>query len=144
MDLLYFIPALRIILGVLFVITAGLKLPDLKGFAVIVATYNILPRQFVKPAAYMQPFFELVIGFWILSGKYLLYSSTAGLLLMLVADIFVLKGLMAKKKMENCGCYGTAIKIPLNWKKFVENLIWTALLVILIIAAYQAMLLGFT
>ena len=138
MNLTYFIPALRIILGLLFIITGALKFPNLKGFMLIVASYNLLPRQLVKPAAYLQPFIEFLVGWWILSGMYLFYSAIAGLLLMIVANVFILKGLLAKKDMENCGCYGVAIKIPLTWKKFAENLVWTVLFIILIIAARQA------
>jgi len=138
MVLLYFIPALRIVLGILFVITASLKFPDLKGFKVIVASYNILPKWAVKPAAYAQPILEFIVGWWILSGKYLMYGAIAGLTLMLIADLFTIKGYMNKKKIENCGCYGTSIKIPLTWKKIIENLVWTALFAILALAAYQA------
>jgi len=144
MDLLYFIPGLRVILGVLFIVTGALKLPNLKGFSIIVASYGLLPRQLVKPAAYIQPFIEFIIGWWILSGKYLLYASIAGLLLMLSANVFVIKGLMQKKKMENCGCYGTAIAVPLTWKKLAENIVWTILSILLILGARQAALLGFS
>jgi len=144
MVLMYFIPALRIILGILFIITSAIKFPNLKGFSVIVASYNLLPRKLVKPAAYAQPIIEFAIGWWILSGQYLLYAAIAGLLMMIVANIFIINGLMQKKKMENCGCYGVAIKVPLTWKKLVENIIWTVLLIVLILAARQAMALGLT
>ena len=138
MDLLYFIPALRVVLGILFIITGAIKFPNLKGFSVIVASYGLLPRQLVKPAAYAQPFVEFIVGWWILSGKELFYASIAGLLLMIVADIFIIKGLMQKKKMENCGCYGVAIKVPLTWKKLAENIVWTILFIVLMIAAKMA------
>ena len=135
----YFIPALRIILGVLFIVTAALKFPNLKGFSVIVAAYGMLPRWLVKPAAYLLPFVEFIVGWWILSGKYLFYSAGIGLALMILADIFVIKALVHKKKMANCGCYGVAIKVPLTWKKLVENLIWTALFIILLFGALELM-----
>ena len=140
MNLLYLIPGLRILLGILFIMTGALKLPNLKGFSVIVASYGLLPRRLVKPAAYALPIAEFFVGCWILSGKYLLYSASAGFLLILAANVFVLSGLIQKKKIENCGCYGADIKIPLNWKKFAENIVWTALFIVLILAARQAML----
>jgi len=135
MAIEYFTPSLRIVLGLLFIITSALKFPNLKGFSAIVASYGLLPRQLVKPAAYIQPFIEFIVGWWILSGKQLFYGAIAGLLLMIAANVFVIKGLMNKKKMENCGCYGASIKVPLTWKKAVENLFWTALLIILAIAS---------
>jgi uncharacterized membrane protein YphA (DoxX/SURF4 family) len=135
MAIEYFIPALRIILGLLFIITSALKFPNLKGFSIIVASFGMLPRQLVKPAAYLQPFVEFIVGWWILSGKQLFYGATAGLLLMISANIFVAYALIQKKKMENCGCYGANIKVPLTWKKAVENLFWTVLLIVLMIAS---------
>jgi uncharacterized membrane protein YphA (DoxX/SURF4 family) len=140
MQLLYFIPGLRILLGILFIMTGALKLPNLKEFSVIVASYDLLPRRLVKSAAYTLPFIEFFVGWWILSGKYLMYGAIAGLMLMMLANVFVLSGLIRKKKIENCGCYGANIKIPLNWKKLAENIAWTVLLIVLILAARQAML----
>ncbi len=124
----------RIILGLLFVIAALLKLPNLKGFSVIVASYGILPRKLVKPAAYTQPFAEFFVGIMLLLGKQLLYASLGALLLMITANIFTITGMINKKKLENCGCYGANIKIPLTWKKIAENLVWTALCLYLVIA----------
>ncbi len=140
MNLLYLIPGLRIVLGILFIMAGALKLPNLKGFSVIVASYGLLPRKLVKPAAYVQPFVEFMVGWWVLSGKYLVYSASAGLLLMIAANVFVVYGLIQKNKMENCGCYGANIKISLSWKKFAENIVWTVMLIILILAARQATL----
>jgi len=122
-----------IILGLLFVITGALKLPNLKGFSIIVATYNLLPKWLVKPAAYVQPFVEFGAGIWLLSGTNPFYSALLGLLLMITADIFVIKGLLEKNKMENCGCFGAAIKVPLTWKKLAENIVWTLLCLYLVI-----------
>jgi len=122
-----------IVLGILFVITGALKIPNLKGFSIIVATYNILPRQLVKPAAYIQPFVEFGTGLWLLSGVNTFYAATLSLILMVTADVFVIKGLLEKNKMENCGCFGVAIKIPLTWKKLAENIVWTLLCLYLVI-----------
>ncbi len=137
MNLLYFIPALRILLGILLIITGALKFPNLRGFSIIVASYGLLPRQLVKPAAYVQPFVEFAVGWWILSGKHLFYAAGAGLLLMVAANVFVIKGLINKKKMENCGCYGANIAVPLTWKKLAENIILTVLFIALMLAAKQ-------
>lgn len=138
MVLVYLIPFLRIVLGLLLLMTGLLKLPNLRGFSVIVASYGLLPRLLVKPAAYAQPFVEVVVGAWVLIGKQLVYGATLGFLLMLAADVFVLKGLTNKRKMENCGCYGVAMKVPLTWKKLVENGVWTLLFALLVVAARQA------
>ena len=134
MVLEYLTPTLRIILGLFYAITGAMKLLNLKGFSIIVATYGILPRKLVKPSAYAQPIIEFAIGLWILSGKRLFYAAIAGLLMIIIANFFVLTALVKKKKIQNCGCYGVNIKVPLTWKKFLENIIWTALFILLSIA----------
>lgn len=136
MNLIYIIPALRIVLGLLLIVTGLLKLPNLRAFSVIVASYGILPRKLVKPLAYMQPFIEVIIGSWVLSGEYLFEAGLAGMALMAVATLFVLSALLKKKKMDNCGCYGIAVKIPLTWRKFGENVVWVALFALLSFASY--------
>lgn len=132
--LVFFVPALRIILGLLFVVTSALKFPHLKEFSVIVASYGMLPRKLVKPAAYSQPIIEFLVGAWILSGAYLFEAAIAGLFLMVLADVFVIGAYVKGERLENCGCYGVNFKSPLNKKKIAENLVWTALFVVLILA----------
>ena len=142
MNILYFIPALRIVLGVLFILASSLKFPNMNGFADAVASYNIGPLRFVKLAAYVYVFIEFVVGWWILSGQYLLYGSYAGLLLIVVADLFLLKGYFQKKKVKDCGCYGV-IKSPLTKRRLVENAVLTVLFVFLVIAARAGVKAGF-
>lgn len=136
MELLLFVPALRIILGLLFIVTGILKISNLRRFSVIVASYGLLPRVLVRPLAYAQPFVEFVIGAWVLLGKQLFLGALAGLGLMLIANVFVLYALVQKKKMDNCGCYGVAVRVPLTWKKFGENVVWTLLFALLAFASY--------
>lgn len=136
MDYFYlFVPFLRIVLGLFFMVSGALKFPNLKKFSVIVASYGVLPRKFVKPLAYAQPFIEFLIGFWVLSGFYLFFAAIAGLIMMLVADFFVLFALLNKKKIDNCGCYGVAVKVPLSWNKFAKNIFWILLFAVLAVLA---------
>jgi len=136
MNLFYLVPALRLVLGLLLIITALLKIPNLRGFSVIVASYGVLPKPLVKPLAYLQPLVELVAGSWILLGRQLFWGALLGCVLMLAATFFVGVALVQKKKVQNCGCYGVAFKIPLSWKKFVENVVWVLLFALLAFAVH--------
>ncbi|PIN74795.1 hypothetical protein COV18_06275 [Candidatus Woesearchaeota archaeon CG10_big_fil_rev_8_21_14_0_10_37_12] len=142
MALVYFVPGLRIILGLLFIGSSVLKLPDLNGFSAAVASFNLFPRWAVKPIAYTIPFVEFIVGWWVLSGKSLLYAAYTGLVIMLVTTLVIFIALLLKRKVKNCGCYGTVIVVPLTWNKFVENIIWTILFVLLIFGTKDLMLLG--
>lgn len=115
----------RILIGLLFTITAILKIKDLRGFYLIFLQYGIFAPKIAKPLAYTQPFIELITGILILANqKILFYSSLAALGLLAVATFFVAYGYAKQLKMKNCGCYGTAIKSPLSAKKIAENILW--------------------
>ena len=126
---------LRLALSMLFLFSGVAKLFDLRGFNVIVAKFGILPRKYVKPFAYSLPFVEIIIGAWLLSDLFLVGSAAAAALLLIVSEVGILNALLKKKKIENCGCFGPGIKVPVNWRKFIENLIWLAMALELFVTA---------
>ncbi len=128
----------RVILGGLFLFSGVVKFFGLKRFALIIASYGMLPRQLVKPFAYTLPFAETIVGLWLLSNQALQWSGLAALILLIISTGGVLGALIKKKRMENCGCYGVLVKVPLSWKKFVENIFWIALAVVLVWSVWYA------
>ncbi|MEM4282605.1 MAG: MauE/DoxX family redox-associated membrane protein [Candidatus Woesearchaeota archaeon] len=120
----------RLLLGFIFFFSAVLKIPDLKGFSRIVMKYGILPFPLARLSAHILPFAEMTVGILLLTGIGLRIVAIASFFLMLINTFFVFTALVRKIKMENCGCYGTAIKVPLSWSKLFENIVW------LLIAAY--------
>lgn len=122
---------LRVIFGIYLAFAGFIKFFDLKGFARIVMTYRILPRWIALPSSYVIPFVEFAVGLLLISGGYGLYVSGAALLLVLISLFFVSAILIQGRRLESCGCLGTAIKIPVNWKKLVEVLVWLVIAVII-------------
>jgi uncharacterized membrane protein YphA (DoxX/SURF4 family) len=103
---------LRVILGAVFIYAGWLKLQDSwRIFAMDIDAYNVLPHgTAVEVVARGLPWFEIVLGVWLIAGFWLRGSATicAGLLtgffgLMIYAHF---KGLQI-----NCGCFGTGEKI---------------------------------
>ena len=133
---IYVISLLRVILGLLFTFSGAVKFFDLKQFAIIVASFGILPRKLVKPLSRAQPIIETFIGLWLLSNVQLRFAAIASLGLLLVATFFVAAALVMKKKIQNCGCYGALVQIPLTWKKLAENVFWIALATVLTLGAW--------
>jgi uncharacterized membrane protein YphA (DoxX/SURF4 family) len=127
---------IRLILAMLLTFSGISKMFSLKKFSVIVASYGILPKKQVKQLAYAQPFTEAFIGLWLLSGIATQYSAIAALLMMFLATFFVASALIQKKKMENCGCYGALVQVPLSGKKLAEDLFWVALAVVLVVGVW--------
>jgi uncharacterized membrane protein YphA (DoxX/SURF4 family) len=126
MDTTHIILSLRIILGLLYVLASVFKFPDIKRFAASIASFGLVPRKLVKPIAYAHPVVELAVGIAILFNIYLREAAFAGLVLIIIADIFVTYGYF-KKKIDDCGCYGIAIKVPVTKYKLLENAVWTLL-----------------
>ncbi len=121
------ITVFRVTIGLLFIVSGGSKLFDLKGFRRIVAFYGILPRWMLTPAAYALPFLEIATGIALLFSIFPLYASILAEVLLINATLFLITGLLKKKKMENCGCFGTYFKIPLSWWEVAEDVVWITL-----------------
>jgi uncharacterized membrane protein YphA (DoxX/SURF4 family) len=118
---------IRIILGLLFAFASIMKIIDLKGFYLIFLQYGIVKGRLAKPSAYMLTFGELIIGISLLLNWQIKIFSGLALLSMLVSTYGLIHIYLNKKKLENCGCFGTAIKVPVNKRKITENIIWTVL-----------------
>jgi uncharacterized membrane protein YphA (DoxX/SURF4 family) len=78
---------------------------SLSMFAMQVDSYQLLPPQFVSPAAHFLPPFELFLGLWLLSGILLPYSAFVTTLL--IGVFFVTQVRTYAMGLEiNCGCFG--------------------------------------
>lgn len=124
----------RNVIGMLLTISGTMKLFDLKGFRNIIAFYGILPSWMLMPSAYALPFAEAGAGLALLFSFFTKYASVAAELLLASAITFLIIGLVKKKKMQNCGCFGTFIKIPLSWWEVAEDLFWLALNTVVLVS----------
>lgn len=117
-----------------FIVFAGFKLIDLKGFAEGYSTYDLLARK-VFAYGYVYPFIELSFGL-----AMILYPTSQPLLL---AEIGVMgfSGLgvsikLMKREKFQCVCLGTFLKVPLTKVTVLEDFgMVTLALVMLSIAA---------
>jgi len=126
----------RVIIGLLFLIGGLLKVPRLKKFFVTVVQYGILKGTLARVFAYTLPFAEVIVGILLLTGFYLPLFSVLALLMLLVSTFGVVYALLRKNKMDDCGCYGGVVKVPVGWKKVVENLVFIILNVFLVVGAF--------
>jgi uncharacterized membrane protein YphA (DoxX/SURF4 family) len=102
----------RIILGVVFIYSAWAKLSDSwRVFAMDIEGYKLINSiTVIEIIARGLPWFELMLGIWLITGLWLRGSATVTALLM---TGFL--GLMIWAKIHNlqinCGCFGTGEKI---------------------------------
>jgi hypothetical protein len=102
-----------------FIVFAGFKLIDLKGFAEGYSTYDLFARK-VFAYGYVYPFIELFFGL-----AMILYPTSVSLLLAEVA-VMGFSGLgvtlkLAKKEKFQCVCLGTFLKVPLTKVTVLED-----------------------
>jgi hypothetical protein len=102
-----------------FIVFAGFKLIDLRGFAEGYSTYDLLARK-VFAYGYVYPFIELFFGL-----AMILYPTSTSLLL---AEVGVMgfSGLgvtvkLAKREKFQCVCLGTFLKVPLTKVTVLED-----------------------
>jgi len=124
------------ILGVLFVFSGMIKLSDLKGFSKIVIAYNMMSVSLSRIMGYMIPFEEIIVGGILLNGSFVFYGAVVGLIQLIVVTLAVISIYKRKKKMDNCGCFGTGIKVPVSKIKIGENIFWIILLVYVVVQTY--------
>lgn len=114
-----------------FLVFAGFKLMDLRGFAEGYATYDLLAQK-VPAYGYVYPFIELLFGLFMVAG----YDGWP----LLVAEILVMgfSGVgvaikLAKKEPFQCACLGTFLKVPLTKVTLVEDFGMVLLAVVLLV-----------
>lgn len=103
----------------LFIVFAGFKLLDLKGFALAYAAYDLIAARF-RFYGYVYPFLELCLGLLYLGGVNAFALNLFTFVLMVVNGTGVLVKL-AKKESFQCACLGTFLKVPLTKVSLAED-----------------------
>jgi YHS domain-containing protein len=118
--------------GFFFVVFAGFKLMDVKGFAEAYATYDILAKK-SRAYALAYPFIELGLGVGYLFRWNPGVMNWTTLLLMSVSSIGVLQAIRQKRKIQ-CACLGTKIKLPMTKITLFEDLLMVLMALAMILS----------
>lgn len=102
-----------------FIVFAGFKLIDLKGFSQGYRTYDILAKRW-NAYGYIYPFIELFFGLSMILALYEAPILVAEIIVMTFSGIGVLQKLMRRERFS-CVCLGTFLKIPLTKITLVED-----------------------
>ena len=114
-----------------FLVFAGFKLLDLRGFAEGYATYDLLAQK-VPGYGYVYPFIELLFGLLMVAG----YDGAPLLVTEIVVMAFSGAGVvikLARREPFTCACLGTFLKVPLTKVTLVEDFGMVALAAVLLI-----------
>lgn len=114
-----------------FLVFAGFKLIDLKGFASGYASYDLLAQKWYG-YGYIYPFIELSFGLLMILGLFYEPVLILEILFMTFSGIGVLIKI-AKREKFKCVCLGTLLNVPLTKITLIEDFGMTFLATILLL-----------
>jgi len=117
----YFLVAIRIVLGTIFIFAAVSKAAEPELFARSIDNYKLLPIFFINLLAITLPWIELCIGVLLIFGVSVKENSAilSGLLVVFILAIAI--SLMRGLDIE-CGCFGTVDGAKVGVQKILENI----------------------
>lgn len=102
-----------------FLVFSFFKLLDLKGFASVYATYDVVAKRW-GTWGYIYPFIELGLGMAFLFRVAPVASNLIVLVVMSISIMGVIQAL-AKRQTIRCACLGTVLNLPMSTVTLVED-----------------------
>jgi len=132
---------LRVVLGAVFIVAAWMKLREPWAmFAMAIDSYQILPDWAVELVARTLPWFELLLGVWLIAGLWRRLSTPVASLLLVVFFVLMVRA-MIKGMQIDCGCFGPGDR--LSWVTLVRDGAMLASSLFVTVAAFRTGGLGF-
>ena len=106
---------IRIVLGALFIVSGGEKLlSPAANFLFVIHGYDVLPLPLEAVAAFVFPWVEVLTGLFVFLGLWL--RPSLGVLLLIAGSLMGIVGqaILRKLPLENCGCFGDMVHLPLR------------------------------
>jgi uncharacterized membrane protein YphA (DoxX/SURF4 family) len=135
----YLILALRVVLGALLIVAGALKAHDGAALtASTIAAYRILPPFAVAPLGLFLPYFEILLGGYLVFGLF-----TAGTAYVAAAQFAVFAAavgsLVVRHIPASCGCFGAGENVPPTWGHVAFDLLLAAVAVAIALGAPGAL-----
>jgi putative oxidoreductase len=117
---------LRVAVGVLFVWAGASKIGHADVFAAQIAAFGLVPRGFIAPIALLLPFFEVLLGAYLVLG---LYTRVAAVVAVVQLAIFAVAigSAVVRGLSLSCGCFGPADATVTSWPEVARDLIFAAI-----------------
>ena len=123
--------ALMYFMSIFFIVFAGFKLVDLKGFAQGYSTYDLLALRW-RAYAYIYPCSELFFGLTMILGILIVPVLWAEIVVMTFSGVGVALKLLKHERFQ-CACLGTFLKVPLTKVTLFEDFGMAVLALVMLI-----------
>jgi uncharacterized membrane protein YphA (DoxX/SURF4 family) len=128
----------RWLLGALLVVAGALKIGHPVDLASAIAGFRLLPPELVAPLAVILPYFEVLLGLYLLAGLFTRVAAwvAAAQFVIYAAAIAsaVLRGIPA-----NCGCFGPGDTAVADWPHVAFDLALAAVAAFIAVRAPGAL-----
>jgi len=105
---------IRVLIGCLFIVSGFEKLiGPYQNFLYVVQSYEFLPIVLEEIVARILPWGELFLGVFLVFGLWLKWTLRSTLILFLMFVLVVGQALLRKLPIDECGCFGGLISLPL-------------------------------
>ncbi len=117
-------------------LTTGLgKALDIHGFVEILITYQAFADWMLYPVALGMIAAELILSFWLFSGRIIFWAAFSSLGLHTVFTLWASVTVMRGLDIPNCGCFGVFFARPLDGWTILEDLVMVAFSGLLMVSA---------
>jgi uncharacterized membrane protein YphA (DoxX/SURF4 family) len=107
-------PALRILIGLIFIVSGAEKLIwPYQNFLYVVQGYQLLPPGLDEFFARVFPWIEFLLGLFMALGFWLPVTLPGVMIMLTTFILAVSQAIIRKLPMEECGCFGELISFPL-------------------------------
>ncbi|MCH7681642.1 DoxX family membrane protein [candidate division KSB1 bacterium] len=104
----------RILIGCLFIVSGFEKLiGPYQNFLYIVQSYEFLPTLLEEMVARTLPWIELFLGVFLVVGLWLKWALRSIWVVIFLFILIVSQALLRKLPIDECGCFGGLISLPL-------------------------------
>ncbi|MEA2784414.1 MAG: hypothetical protein QOF71_518 [Candidatus Eremiobacteraeota bacterium] len=119
----------RLVLGGIFVVAGASKVGHAAEFAQQIAAFRLLPQPVIAPLALVLPFFEILLGGYLVLGLFTRVAGWVAVLLLLVFDGAIASAVVRGMTL-NCGCFGTNDTTVTTWAEVARDAIFVLLAVL--------------
>jgi putative oxidoreductase len=134
----WFVLALRIALGIVFLAAGGLKVGHADVFASEIAGFQLLWHPLIAPLALLLPFLELMIGVYLVLGLFTRFAAWFA-----AAEMALFAGAIAAAVLRgistSCGCFGPSDTATTSWPEVGRDLGFAAAGIIIALCAPGAL-----
>lgn len=122
---------MRMFMGGFFAIFGAFKVFNLRKFADVYQTYDVVAKR-SRFYAYLYPFFEIALALLYFANIGGIYRDIFTFVLMSVSTIGVVQKLRQKEEIP-CACLGMVFTLPMTWVTLVEDVLMAVEALIMII-----------